>query len=124
MHGVAPQMCGRVASLSNRIQVRPLFASKNDPSDGAETGVAEPHVAEQSRSWWAAGGEQEITPRKRISDAVDDAARRPTAPRAPAVLDPITAIAQSCAMSEVAAETAAEQGIRATCPATPMLSDA
>jgi hypothetical protein len=33
-------------------------------------------------------------------------------------------IAQSCAMSEVAAETAAEQGIRATCPATPMLSDA
>jgi hypothetical protein len=65
-----------------------------------------------------------ITPRKRISDAVDDAARRPTAPRAPAVLDPIAAIAQSCAMSEVAAETAAEQGIRATCPATPMLSDA
>jgi hypothetical protein len=32
--------------------------------------------------------------------------------------------AQLCAMSEVAAETAAEQGIRATCPATPMLSDA
>ena len=56
-----------------------------------------------------------ITPRKRISDAVDDAARRPTAPRAPTVLDPIAAIAQSCAMSEVAAETAAEQGIRATC---------
>src|SRR5258705_11802863 len=49
-----------VASLSNRIQVRPLFASKNDPSDGAETGVAEPHVAEQSRSWRAASGEQEV----------------------------------------------------------------
>ena len=65
-----------------------------------------------------------ITPRKRISDAVDDAARRPTAPRAPAVLDPIAAIAQACAMSEVAAEIEAEQGIRATCPATPMLSDA
>jgi hypothetical protein len=65
-----------------------------------------------------------ITPRKRISDAVDDAARRPTAPRAPAVLDPIAAIARSCAMSEVAAEIEAEQGIRATCPATPMLSDA
>jgi hypothetical protein len=62
-----------------------------------------------------------ITPRKRFSDVVDDAARRPTAPRAP---DPIAVIAQSCAMSEVAAETAAEQGIRATCPATPMLSDA
>ncbi len=46
--------------LSNRIQVRPLFASKNDPSDGAETGVAEPHIAEQSRSWRAASGEQEV----------------------------------------------------------------
>ena len=65
-----------------------------------------------------------ITPRKLISDAVDDAARRPTAPRAPAVLDLIAAIAQSCAMSAVAAEIEAEQGIRATCPATPMLSDA
>jgi hypothetical protein len=60
-----------------------------------------------------------ITPRKQISDAVDDAARRPKAPHAPAVLGPIAAIAQSCAMSEVAAE----QGIRATCAATPMLSD-
>ena len=47
-------------SLSNRIQVRPLFASKNDPSDGAKTGVAEPHVAEQSRSWRAESGEQEV----------------------------------------------------------------
>ena len=46
--------------LSNRIQVRPLFASKNDPSDGAETGGAEPHIAEQSRSWRAANGEQEV----------------------------------------------------------------
>jgi hypothetical protein len=46
--------------MSNRIQVRPLFASKNDPSDGAKTGVAEPHVAEQSRSWRAVSGEQEV----------------------------------------------------------------
>jgi hypothetical protein len=46
--------------MSNRIQVRPLFASKNDPFDGAKTGVAEPHVAEQSRSWRAASGEQEV----------------------------------------------------------------
>ena len=46
--------------VSNRIQVRPLFASKNDPSDGAETGVAEPRIAEQSRSWRAASGEQEV----------------------------------------------------------------
>ena len=46
--------------VSNRIQVRPLFASKNDPFDGAKTGVAEPHVAEQSRSWRAASGEQEV----------------------------------------------------------------
>jgi len=56
----------RAASLSNRIQVRPPFASKADPlqacecvrSDGAETGVAEPHIAEQSRSWRAVNGER------------------------------------------------------------------
>ena len=44
------------------------FASKADPlqacecvrSDGAETGVAEPHIAEQSRSWRAASGKREV----------------------------------------------------------------
>ena len=50
----------RRSRMSNRIQVRPLFASKNDPSDGAETGVAEPHIAEQSRSWRAASGVQGV----------------------------------------------------------------
>ena len=35
-------------------------ASKNDPTDGAETGGAEPPIAEQSRSWRAAIGEREI----------------------------------------------------------------
>src|SRR5258705_7911703 len=34
----------------------PFFAAKNDPFDGAETGSAEPHIAEQSRSWRAASG--------------------------------------------------------------------
>ncbi len=38
----------------------PLFASKNDPSEGAETGGAEPHIAEQSRSWRAASGERDF----------------------------------------------------------------
>ena len=38
----------------------PLFASKNDPSDRAETGDAEPHIAEQSRSWRSASGEREV----------------------------------------------------------------
>ncbi|MFZ0260398.1 MAG: hypothetical protein WAL36_10570, partial [Pseudolabrys sp.] len=38
----------------------PLFAAKNDPFDGAETGVAEPHIAEQSRSWRAASGERAV----------------------------------------------------------------
>jgi hypothetical protein len=38
----------------------PLFASKNDPSGGAETGGAEPHIVEQSRSWRAARGEREL----------------------------------------------------------------
>ena len=49
-----------VPCVSYRIQVRPLFASNNDPSDGAKTGVAEPYIAEQSRSWWAASGEQGV----------------------------------------------------------------
>jgi hypothetical protein len=38
----------------------PLFAAKNDPFDGAETGGAEPHIAEQSRSWRAASGERAV----------------------------------------------------------------
>jgi hypothetical protein len=46
----------------------PPFACKDDPasvrecfaSDGAETGGAEPHIAEQSRPWRAAGGEREV----------------------------------------------------------------
>jgi len=37
----------------------PRFASKHDPCDGAETGGAEPQIAEQSRSWRAAIGERE-----------------------------------------------------------------
>ena len=44
--------------VSNRIQVRPLFATNSDPSDGAKTGVAEPPIAKQSRSWRAASGKQ------------------------------------------------------------------
>jgi hypothetical protein len=35
----------------------PCFAGKNDPSDRAETGGAEPQIAEQSRSWRAEIGE-------------------------------------------------------------------
>jgi hypothetical protein len=46
------------AYVSNRIQVRPLFAPKSDPSEGAKTGVAEPHIAEQSRSLRAVSGER------------------------------------------------------------------
>ena len=38
----------------------PSVACKNDPSDGAETGGAEPQIAEQSRSWRAANGEREV----------------------------------------------------------------
>ena len=38
----------------------PLFASKSDPSDGAETGDAELHIAEQSRSWRSSSGEREV----------------------------------------------------------------
>ena len=38
----------------------PSLACKNDPFDGAETGGAEPQIAEQSRSWRAANGEREV----------------------------------------------------------------
>ena len=38
----------------------PSLACKNDPFDGAETGGAEPQIAEQSRSWRAAIGEREV----------------------------------------------------------------
>ncbi len=45
-----------------RAQIRPpLQAGECFCSDGAETGVAEPHIAEQSRSWRAASGELEVT---------------------------------------------------------------
>jgi arylsulfatase A-like enzyme len=37
----------------------PCFASKDDPCDGAETGGAEPQIAEQSRSWRAVISERE-----------------------------------------------------------------
>jgi adenine-specific DNA methylase len=46
----------------------PPFACKDDPAsmrecfaaDGAKTGGAEPHIAEQSRSWRAASGDREV----------------------------------------------------------------
>ena len=38
----------------------PLFAYKSGPSDVAKTGGAEPHIAEQSRSWRAASGGLEV----------------------------------------------------------------
>jgi hypothetical protein len=38
----------------------PCFACKGDPIDVAKTGVAEPYIAEQSRSWRTASGEREV----------------------------------------------------------------
>ena len=54
-----------VQSLGCQIAFNPdPLASKNDPTpvwcNGAETGVAEPHIAEQSRSWRAASGERKV----------------------------------------------------------------
>src|SRR3954453_1048092 len=46
--------------LSNRTQVRPPFRGQERPLNGAETGGAEPHIAEQSRSWRAAGGGRRV----------------------------------------------------------------
>jgi hypothetical protein len=48
------------SAVKSHPTLTPGFASKDDPSDGAETGVAEPHIAEQSRSWRAAIGERKI----------------------------------------------------------------
>ena len=49
-----------IDDVKSRPTPTPRFAFKNDPSDGAETGGAEPQIAEQSRSWRAAIGEQEV----------------------------------------------------------------
>jgi hypothetical protein len=38
----------------------PGIAAKGDPINRAETGVAEPQIAKQSRSWRAAIGDREI----------------------------------------------------------------
>ena len=47
--------------MSNRTQLRPpVSRPRTTPSDGAETGGAEPQVAEQSRSWRTAIGEREV----------------------------------------------------------------
>ena len=54
------------STLSNRTELRPLFACNNDPyrraicrSDGAETGAAEPHTAKQA----GLGGRQVVSGR-------------------------------------------------------------
>jgi hypothetical protein len=56
-------VCGgrRHHVLSNRTQLQPPVASKDDPSEVAETGGAEQPIAEQSRSWRAEIGEREVT---------------------------------------------------------------
>ena len=46
--------------VSNRTRLQPPVACKDDPSEVAETGGAEPPIAEQSRSWRAAIGGREI----------------------------------------------------------------
>ena len=51
----------QIASKSDplsRPRPTPLQACECVRSDGAETGVAEPHIAEQSRSWRAVNGER------------------------------------------------------------------
>jgi hypothetical protein len=55
--------CSMVAICQIAFNCDPPFASNNDPvlvrNGRAETGGAEPRIAEQSRSWRAAGGERE-----------------------------------------------------------------
>ena len=64
-HGPLGLLCGAFDSIfihcvKSHPTLTPGFASNDDPSDGAETGVAELHIAEQSRSWRAAIGERKI----------------------------------------------------------------
>jgi transposase InsO family protein len=63
-NGFAERLIGSIRRECLDCQIAPkydpLFAAKNDPFDGAETGGAEPHIAEQSRSWRAAGGERAV----------------------------------------------------------------
>ena len=47
-------------SVKSHRTLTPCFASRNDPSDGAETGSAELHIAEQSRSRRAVIGDREV----------------------------------------------------------------
>jgi hypothetical protein len=49
-----------LTGVSNRTQVRPPFRGQERPLNGAETGGAEPRIAEQSRSWRAASGGREV----------------------------------------------------------------
>ena len=43
-----------------RAKITPQGVVISDPSDVAETGGAEPHIAEQSRSWRSASGGLEV----------------------------------------------------------------
>ena len=62
LRAVAAYAAGGLKALNCQIAANsdPLFASKNDPSDGAETGSAEPHIAERSRSRRAVIGGGEV----------------------------------------------------------------
>jgi hypothetical protein len=51
---VSVQGC-QIASKSD-----PFSLARATPSEGAKTGVAEPHIAEQSRSWRGASGERGV----------------------------------------------------------------
>src|SRR5271168_18877 len=49
-----------MAAVKSHPTPTPGIAAKGDPINRAETGVAEPQIAKQSRSWRAAIGEGEI----------------------------------------------------------------
>jgi hypothetical protein len=61
-------LMGKLKLTVNEEKTRCQIASKSDPfslaratpSEGAKTGVAEPHIAEQSRSWRGASGERGV----------------------------------------------------------------
>ena len=66
--GAGRQNAGKVSLCQIASNSDPPFACKDDPAsmrecfaaDGAKTGGAEPHIAEQSRSWRAASGDREV----------------------------------------------------------------
>jgi hypothetical protein len=55
-----PASHGSTYGVKSHPNPTPFRLQERPPSEGAKTGVAEPHIAEQSRSWRGASGERGV----------------------------------------------------------------